>query len=454
MRANAVASDAPPSNQGAVLVVDDIEANLTAMDALLSELDCEIVMARSGNEALSCLLKRDFAVMLLDVQMPEMDGYEVARYARENPSTRDVPIVFLTAGGTTSRGLDKARPGLRRGDDNITDETVLRGYGSGAVDFLFKPVNPTILRSKVRVFLELDEGRRQLMRTHGELEAKNRELQEAVASKAALAESFQCANVELERAYLDLKAAQTSLIQAAKMASLGELVAGIAHEINNPLSYCVSHVETVKRCLRSVETGASGALSEPPVSQPWGRAQSRLDDMSLVLARITDLVLKLRTFSRLDEGEMKKVNVKESIDSVLTILGHRLAPRIDVKLECGPPDRIECNPALFNQALMNLISNAVDAISGEGTIGISTGVSGDMYRLVVQDTGSGIDPKVRERIFEPFFTTKPVGVGTGLGLSIAYSIVQKHGGKLETEDAPGGGTRMVMQIPLAGPRPA
>jgi two-component system, NtrC family, sensor kinase len=447
MIARSAAQERP--NRGAVLVVDDVDANLTAMDALLSELDCEVVMARSGNEALSCLLKRDFAVMLLDVQMPEMDGYEVARYARENPSTRDVPIVFLTAGGTQSRGLDNTRPGAR-GDDNITDETVLRGYGSGAVDFLFKPVNPTILRSKVKVFLELAQGRHQLWRAHGELEAKNRELHDAVASKAALAESFQRANVELERAYLDLKAAQTSLIQAAKMASLGELVAGIAHEINNPLAYCVSHVETVKRCLRNVESGARTALSEPPVSQPWERAQSRLDDMSLGLARITDLVVKLRTFSRLDEGEMKKVNVRESIDSVLTILGHRLAPRIQVNLECGRPERIECNPALFNQALMNLISNAVDAISGEGTIGISTGAAGDMYRLVVQDTGSGIDPKVRERIFEPFFTTKPVGVGTGLGLSIAYSIVQKHGGKLETEDAPGGGTRMVMQIPLSG----
>jgi two-component system NtrC family sensor kinase len=449
-----IAQAAPVSeilpSRGAVLVVDDVEANLTAMDALLSELDCEIVMARSGNEALSCLLKRDFAVMLLDVQMPEMDGYEVARYARENPSTRDVPIVFLTAGGTSSRGLDSARPGARRSEDSITDETVLRGYGSGAVDFLFKPVNPTILRSKVRVFLELDQGRRQLVRAHGELEARNRELRDTAASKAALAESFQRANVELERAYLELKAAQTSLIQAAKMASLGELVAGIAHEINNPLAYCVSHVETVKRCLRNVETGSGTLLSEPPVSQPWERARSRLDDMSLGLARITDLVLKLRTFSRLDEGEMKKVNVKESIDSVLTILGHRLAPRIQVQLEYGRPERIECNPALFNQALMNLISNAVDAISGEGTIGISTGAAGDMYRLVVQDTGSGIDPKVRERIFEPFFTTKPVGVGTGLGLSIAYSIVQKHGGRLEAEDAPGGGTRMVMHIPLTG----
>jgi two-component system NtrC family sensor kinase len=440
------------TSRGAVLVVDDVEANLTAMDALLSDLDCDLVFARSGNEALLSLLKRDFAMVLLDVQMPEMDGYEVARYARENPATRDVPIVFLTAGGTASSGLDSQRPGPRRTDAGLTDANVLRGYGSGAVDFLFKPVNPTILRSKVQVFLELARGRRELLRAQSELEATNLELRQAVADKAALAERFQQANVELERAYHDLKAAQTGLIQAAKMASLGELVAGIAHEINNPLSYCVSHVETVKRCFTTVEGLAGATFEGSGARQHWERAQSRLRDISAGLARITDLVLKLRTFSRLDEGEMKRVDVKECIDSVLTILGHRLEPRIRINLEAAPPERIECNPALFNQALMNLLSNAIDAIPGEGVIGVSSGAVGNMYRLVVQDTGSGIDPKLRDRIFEPFFTTKPIGVGTGLGLSIAYSIVQKHGGTLDAEDAPGGGTRMVLQIPLTDAR--
>jgi two-component system NtrC family sensor kinase len=151
----------------------------------------------------------------------------------------------------------------------------------------------------------------------------------------------------------------------------------------------------------------------------------------------------------LDEGSSRRVDVRECIDSVLTILGHRLAPRIQVTTDLAGPTYLQCHPGLFNQALMNLISNAIDAIDGEGEIGVSSGAAGNMYRLVVQDTGSGIDPKVRDRIFEPFFTTKPIGVGTGLGLSIAYSIVQKHGGTLDAEDAPGGGTRMVLQIPLS-----
>lgn len=436
------------SHRGAVLVVDDVEANLTAMDALLADLGCEIILARSGNEALLHLLKRDFAVMLLDVQMPEMDGYEVARYARENHATRDVPIVFLTAGGTDATGLDRPRYKGELREQGITDENVLRGYGSGAVDFLFKPVNPTILRSKVTVFLELAQGRLQLVNARNALEAKNRELSDTVLSKAALADRFQQANVELERAYLDLQAAQTGLIQAAKMASLGELVAGIAHEINNPLAFCVSHLDTVRRSLNAVQPQIPEVVSDGAVGSHWDRAQERLREMATGLNRISDLVLKLRTFSRLDEGEEKRVDIKECVDAVLTILNHRLDPRIRVDTHFEHPQHIECNPGLFNQALMNLISNAIDAISGEGTITISSGAVGDVYRLVVQDTGCGIDAELRERVFEPFFTTKPVGRGTGLGLSIAYSVVQKHGGRLDVEDAPGGGTRMVMQVPL------
>src|SRR3954471_22163454 len=126
-----------------VLLVDDTQANLVALHAVLRDLPCQLVEARSGNEALRQLLKREFAVVLLDVQMPEMDGFEVARYARDNPATREVPIVFVTA--------------MHETPDNL-----LRGYGSGAVDVLFKPVNPDIVRSKVQVFLDLYLGRRRL----------------------------------------------------------------------------------------------------------------------------------------------------------------------------------------------------------------------------------------------------------------------------------------------------
>jgi len=425
---------AQPSDEtvAGVLVVDDVEANLVALELLLSDMGCEVVLARSGNDALRSLLRREFAVILLDVQMPEMDGYEVAQHARKNPTTRDIPIIFLTA-------------------THDSEESVLRGYGSGAVDFLLKPISVPILRSKVRVFLDLWQGRRQIADAKLELERTNAELRELASAKAALADRFQTANQELEIAYTELQTTQARLVQSAKMASLGELVAGVAHEINNPLAFALSHLQTVHRSLDRVEPELATGL-EASGRENWDRARNRLGEINLGLERIRELVVKLRTFSRLDEGERKLVSVRESVESVLTILGHKLGERVRVETEFGGPETIECFPALLNQAIMNLVANAIDAIQGPGTLCISTRADGGEYEIVVADTGHGIPPHLRERVLEPFFTTKEVGAGTGLGLSITDSIVRKHGGTLELADAPGGGTRAIIRIPpeLAG----
>jgi two-component system NtrC family sensor kinase len=390
-----------------VLIVDDVEANLVALDALLEGLGCQVAQASSGERALRMLLRQDFAVMLLDVQMPDMDGYEVARHARMNPATRDVPIIFLTA-------------------THNSKENVLRGYGSGAVDFLFKPLDPDVLRSKVRVFLELFEGRRQLANTNRELERKND---------------------DVRRAYRELQATQAQLIQSAKMASLGELVAGVAHEINNPLAFVLSHLETITRSLELFRGGLTAPVSETGESQ-WQRAQTRLSEVGTGMTRIRDLVLKLRTFSRLDEGERKLASVSACIESVLTILEHRTKERIEVVTEIGQPEMLDCFPALLNQVLLNLVVNSIDAIEGAGQIRIVAGAQGSAYVISVADSGPGIPKELRDRVLEPFYTTKPVGQGTGLGLSIAYSIVQKHQGSLELGEAEGGGALITLRLPL------
>ena len=391
----------------AVLAVDDVEANLIALRALLEDMECEVVFAKSGNEALRQLLRREFAVILLDVQMPEMDGYEVAHHARRNPSTRDVPIIFLTAA-------------------NNSEGMVLRGYGSGAVDFLFKPLNPSILRSKVRVFLEL--------------RAAHRKVEDA---KVALERS----NAQLKTAYHELQTTHAQLVQSAKMASLGELVAGVAHEINNPLAFVLSHLETVRRSLAQVDEQLTVPLSGG-AEQSWQRANDRLREMGPGLERIRELVVKLRAFSRLDEGERKRVSMRECVESVLTILGHRLKAGITVETQFGEPDQVDCYASLLNQAIMNLVANSIDAMDGSGLLCITTGADGDQYSICVDDTGPGIPQDLRERVIEPFFTTKPVGQGTGLGLSITYSIVKKHGGTLTFREAAGGGTSVSIRFPL------
>lgn len=369
-----------------VLAVDDVPANLALLEAILDPLDCELVTAPNGVRALQALEQHEFAVLLLDVQMPGMDGYELARRVRQSTVHCDVPIIFVTASA----------------QDN---DAVRRGYELGAVDYLFKPVDPAILWCKVRVFLDLYLGKARITR----------------------------AKAELEDAYRELKTTQAQLVQSAKMASLGTLVAGIAHEINNPLAYCLGHVQTalsdVTRARDSLPPGdglAPGCI----------RAVQRLEQTAVGLSRIRDLVVKLRTFSRLDEGERKSVDIRDSIESVIAMLEHRFRGRVVVTTEFGPPSTLECQPGSFNQAVMNLLSNAIDAIDGAGTVHISCGAdaAGQHYLVRVEDSGGGIPPELLERVFEPFFTTKGVGDGTGLGLAITYAIAEAHGGSLTLEN--------------------
>ena len=393
------------SQEPNILVVDDVEANLRAIEAVLAQLDCKLVLVQSGNEALRQLLKGDFAALLLDVQMPDMDGYEVAHYARRHPATKDVPILFLTA-------------------TMATEQNVLKGYGSGAVDYLFKPIDATILRGKIRVFLDLYRSRRALADANARLLDSNR---------------------ELERADAHLRDTQAQLIHSAKMASIGSLVAGVAHEINNPLAFVISHLATVRRSLLDA---LPAQMALPPENQRhWDRAHERLEEIDSGLLRIRDIVVKLRTFSRQDDGEPQVFSVRECIDAVVTMMTHRCEQRIEIETMLDADDQLEGYPGLMNQAVMNLVSNAIDAIDGRGTVAIATMESDGDYFIVVSDDGSGIADDVRDRIMDPFFTTKPVGQGTGLGLSITYSIAKRHGGTLKLEPRAGGGTSATLCIP-------
>ncbi len=254
-------------------------------------------------------------------------------------------------------------------------------------------------------------------------------------------------NIELVAANAELQTKQVQLIQSAKMASLGELVAGIAHEINNPLAFVLSHLKTSSGSLARIGADPESTLSSES-KELLERALQRITQAELGAERIRDLVLKLRTFSRLDEGERKTVSIRESVASVLTILDHRLKDRVEVHEALGEPDMVECFSSLLNQALMNLLSNAIDAIEGPGVIWITSGRREHEYVISVADSGQGIPDELRERVLEPFFTTKPVGQGTGLGLSITHSIARRHAGTLELTPREGGGTVATIRFPL------
>jgi two-component system NtrC family sensor kinase len=273
-------------------------------------------------------------------------------------------------------------------------------------------------------------------------------------ARAALSGALARANTELESANQALRDTQGKLVQAAKMASLGELVAGIAHEINNPLAFILAHQGTVARLLSQVAPRVAG---DPEAQRAVEKAMARAESMTLGLRRIQDLVQNLRKFSRLEEGGAQEVDVPEAIGTVLVLLTHKLADRIVVEQHLAAPRILRCSPALLNQVVMNIVGNAADAIEGPGRIRVATRTEGGDYVIEVSDSGPGVPEPIRARIFEPFFTTKPVGAGTGLGLSIAYAVVGAHHGGIAVDDARwedgGPGARFTIRVPTGGQAP-
>jgi two-component system NtrC family sensor kinase len=417
-----------------ILAVDDSLTYLHELLAVLRGEGYDVVPARSGEAGLEMLIAQQFDCILLDLVMPGIDGIETCRRIKSSPLFRDIPLIMLTAA-----------------EDR---KAMIEALGVGADDFISKSSELEVLKARVRAQLRRkqfeDEHRNireKLLRSQIEA-AEARSARELAETRAQLVEELEAKNGELTHAYRELQSTQTQLVQSAKLASLGELVAGVAHEINNPLAFVISHLATVRRTIAKLDDRFRATIDQDDLAG-WERAGDRLREMEGGLQRMRELVLKLRTFSRLDEGERKTVSIRESVESMLVILEHRLKDRIEVETRYGEHDILECYPGLLTQAIMNLVANAIDAIPMRGKITISTGIDGDAYRISIADTGTGIPEALRERILDPFFTTKPVGQGTGLGLSITYSIVRKHGGALGFYQSEGGGTEAVIRIPIA-----
>ena len=252
--------------------------------------------------------------------------------------------------------------------------------------------------------------------------------------------------VRLEEANRELKNAQVIMVQNAKMASLGELVAGIAHEVNNPIAFSIAHAATVAQALADIAEHASKKLDQRSAAR-LARARTRIGDLRDGLTRVSELVTKLRTFSRLDEGEFKRVDMREGIESTLSLLAHRMRQGVRVSKRYCADNTLYCAAGPLNQVVMNLLANAIDAIGSEGEIFVSTERDQRAYCITIADDGPGVPPKLRERIFEPFFTTKSVGAGTGLGLALAYRIVERQKGSIEVGERPGGGAQFTVTIP-------
>ncbi len=281
---------------------------------------------------------------------------------------------------------------------------------------------------------------------------------------------------DLAQANTDLKASQVQLVQAEKMSSLGQLVAGVMHEINTPLMYVQANVQTNVETLDDIATQLSpvfelaGRLRSQPIDQALVRASLKniqrdldpgvvsehiaeirqlTDDSMDGLNQISELVQSLKDFSRMDRAEEERFDVREGLEKTLTITRSTHKYGVEVVRDFADVPEIYCAPSKINQVFINLVNNAVQAMDGKGTLSLATRLHAGSVEISVGDTGSGIAPEHLDRIMDPFFTTKPVGQGTGLGLSIVRRIVEQHGGSLDVKSTLGAGTLMTVRLPVS-----
>ncbi|MDZ8108202.1 MAG: response regulator [Nostoc sp. DedQUE12a] len=423
-----------------VLVVDDTPDNLRLLSAMLTAQGFEVRKALNGKMALTACQMVLPDVILLDINMPGMDGYQVCQQLKADDRTCEIPVIFISA---LDDVLDKAK-----------------AFDVGGVDYIAKPFHgaEVVLRIENQINLRL-------------LQVK---LQEK--------------NFLLQQALDNLKAAQVQQIQNEKMVALGQLVAGIAHEINNPISFIYGNLQYagqyVQDLVNIIEVYQQEYLQPTPkikqISQDIDLNFVIQDLQNLISAmyrgsnRIREIVLALQNFSRHDESQMKRVNIHEGIDNTLVMLQHRLKetanrPAIVVVKNYGKLPLVNCYASELNQVFMHLLNNAIDALEkGVGNGKEAGGAGGEInqfpvpqiwiytqitnsntVKITIADNGPGIQDSLRSRLFDPFFTTKPVGKGSGLGLSISYQIiVQKHRGNITCNSSVGQGAEFAIEIPI------
>jgi two-component system NtrC family sensor kinase len=404
-----------------ILIVDDEDSVRRMFAACLGERYL-CATARDAQEALMRLASADYALVITDVQMPGLSGIELLRRVVEHfPETA---VIMASGVQRSQRVLDALR--------------------LGAYDYLIKPCDLDVLEMSVERALEKRALLRDARRYKQELESRN---------------------AELLRRQDELSRLQAQIVHSEKMASLGQLAAGVAHELNNPAGFIYGNMEMLgrytaglERLLRvydgaelSEELAAEVASVKREINYEMALADIRsiVEDCHSGAERIRDVVQNLRLFSRLDEAEFKKVDLHEGLDSTIRLLSQYYGPgRTALEREYTDLPLVDCYAGQLNQVWMNLLVNAAQAAGPQGRVCVATRLDGEQAAITVSDTGCGIAPEHLDKIFDPFFTTKPVGEGTGLGLSISYGIVKRHGGSITVKSLQGEGTTFTVTIPV------
>jgi two-component system, NtrC family, sensor kinase len=391
-----------------ILIVDDVPTNIKVLFDLLTQTGFKVAIAKSGESALEKVREFHPNLILLDVMMPGIDGFETCRCLKADSATEDIPVIFMT---DLTESVDK-----------------VKGLSLGAVDYITKPFQQEEVLARIKIHLELRRTR-------------------------------------------------IKLIQEEKMASLGQMVAGVAHEINNPINFIQGNLFPLKRYAEDLLKLLECYEMHSPEAIPQVNALADeidlnflkqdlpqvLESMRVGTDRVYEIVRSLRIFSRLDESDAKVANLHDGLDGTLMILNSRCKgqgsrPTIVIVKNYGDLPPIHCYPGQLNQVFMNLIANAIDALeeSCESNpdkspqIQITTAINPDRSSVTIRiaDNANGIPTEAQHRIFDQFFTTKAVSKGTGLGLAIAYEIItKKHSGQLTFTSTLGVGTEFSIVIP-------
>ena len=359
--------------------------------------------------------------------------------------------------------LEKASQDVANGDLDV-EVPVTSNDEMGNLSLAFNQMTGSLKEAKEKEKVQTERLKMQwdvLTETNQELEENSKRLE---SQKVKIENK----NKQLQSAMNKLKEAQNQLVQSEKMASVGQLTAGIAHEINNPINFVSSNISPLKRDMEDIMKLLELCASETEKENLQKKFDNIekfkeeieydviLQEVKQLLSgieegarRTMEIVKGLRNFSRLDEGEKKLADINEGIDSTLLMLRNQLKNRIEVVKNFGSIPQLLCYPGKLNQVFMNIINNAGQSIEGNGIIEISTIYEKKNIQVSIKDNGKGMSPEVAEHIFEPFYTTKDVGKGTGLGLSISYGIIKEHDGEIVVKSNEGEGTEFVITMPVS-----
>lgn len=431
-----------------ILIIDDNPTNLGVAVDYLEDFGFNILVSQDGEGGLKRAQYAHPDLILLDVMMPGIDGFETCRRLKASELTCKIPVIFMTALSDT--------------------EDKIKGFAVGAVDYVVKPIQQEELLARIGVHLKLQHLSQTLEQKNLLLAQFNHNLEQQVMERTA----------QLTETLEQLKQSQLQLVQSEKMSTLGNLIAGIAHEINNPIGFISGNLQHAQGYVQDLLRLINFYQKYYP--EPIAEIQAEIDEidldylredlpkllesMDIGSERILDISKSLRTLSRSDRDFQQPFDVHEGIDSTLLILKHRLKatdrrPAIEVKRIYADLPPIHCFPGQLNQVFMNLLANAIDALDevnqrsqdeikiNPNRIVIETAQHGDSIYIKISDNGIGIKQEVQQRIFDYLFSTKPAGQGTGLGLAIAHQIiVEQHKGQLKCTSTPGKGTEFTIEL--------